>query len=56
MDDLKVSKDAMASVRNTANRIIQFEYGEDGTDPARSRKGDPFDVNQVLNDAIGGAN
>ena len=56
MDDLKVSNDSMASVRNTANRIIQFEYGEDGTDPARSRKGSPFDVDQVLNDALGGGN
>ena len=56
MDDLKVSNDTKASVRNTANRIIQFEYGEDGTDPARSRKGSPFDVDQVLNDALGGAN
>ena len=56
MDDLKVSNDNKASVRNTANRIIQFEYGEDGTDPARSRKGSPFDVDQVLNDALGGAN
>jgi DNA-directed RNA polymerase subunit A' len=56
MDDLKVANDVKASVRNTANRIIQFEYGEDGTDPARSRKGSPFDVDQVLNDALGGAN
>ena len=54
MDDLKVANDDMASVRNTANRIIQFEYGEDGTDPARSRKGSPFDVDQVLSDALGG--
>ena len=56
MDDLKVSNDTKASVRNTASRIILFEYGEDGTDPARSRKGSPFDVDQVLNDALGGAN
>ena len=56
MDDLKVANDVKASVRNTANRIIQFEYGEDGTDPARSRKGSPFDVDQVLNDALGGEN
>ena len=54
MDDLKVSDDGMNSVRNTANRIIQFEYGEDGIDPTRSRKGSPFDVNQVLDDALGG--
>ncbi len=56
MDDLKVSSDDRASVRNTANRIIQFEYGEDGIDPARSRKGSPFDVDQVLDDALGGGN
>ena len=54
MDDLKVSDDGMNSVRNTANRIIQFEYGEDGIDPARSRKGSPIDVPQVLDDALGG--
>jgi DNA-directed RNA polymerase subunit A' len=54
MDDLKVSNDGMNSVRNTANRIIQFEYGEDGIDPARSRKGSPFDVSQVLDEALGG--
>ncbi|SVA60630.1 uncharacterized protein METZ01_LOCUS113484, partial [marine metagenome] len=54
MDDLKVSNDGMSSVRNTANRIIQFEYGEDGIDPARSRKGSPFDVSQVLDEALGG--
>ena len=41
MDDLKVSEDGNGSVRNTADRIIQFEYGEDGIDPARSRKGLP---------------
>ena len=54
MDDLKVTDDGMNSVRNTANRIIQFEYGEDGVDPARSRKGSPVDVTQTLEDALGG--
>ena len=29
MDDLKVFNDDMLSVRNTANRIIQFSYGEE---------------------------
>ncbi|MCP2502949.1 MAG: hypothetical protein NLN66_02705 [Candidatus Thalassarchaeaceae archaeon] len=56
MDDLKVANDDMRSVRNTADRIIQFEYGEDKVDPARSRKGEPFDVNQVLDEALGGVN
>ena len=54
MEDLKVSADGKGSVRNTADRIIQFEYGEDGIDPARSRKGMPFDVTQVLDEALGG--
>ncbi|MAK40412.1 MAG: DNA-directed RNA polymerase subunit A' [Euryarchaeota archaeon] len=56
MDDLKVSMDDKASVRNTANKIIQFEYGEDGVDPARSRKGSAFDVGQILDDVLGGEN
>jgi DNA-directed RNA polymerase subunit A' len=55
MDDLKVSTDDQSSVRNTGNRIVQFQYGEDRVDPARSRKGDPFDVNLVLDEALGGA-
>jgi DNA-directed RNA polymerase subunit A' len=54
MEDLKVAPDGKGSVRNTADRIIQFEYGEDGIDPARSRKGMPFDVSQVLDEALGG--
>ena len=54
MDDLKVANDGNGSVRNTADRIIQFEYGEDGIDPARSRKGLPFDITKVLDDALGG--
>lgn len=54
MEDLKVAADGKGSVRNTADRIIQFEYGEDGIDPARSRKGMPFDVAQVLDEALGG--
>jgi len=54
MDDLKVADDGTGSVRNTADRIIQFEYGEDGIDPARSRKGLAFDVNKVIDDALGG--
>ena len=54
MDDLKVNDDLMRSVRNTADRIIQFEYGEDGVDPARSRKGSPIPIEQVLDAALGG--
>lgn len=54
MDDLKVWNDGQHSVRNTANRIIQFSYGEDGVDPCRSLKGDPVNVEQILDDVLGG--
>jgi len=56
MDDLKVWNDGQHSVRNTANRIIQFQYGEDGIDPCRSLKGDPVNVDQILDDVLGGGN
>jgi len=56
MDDLKVWNDGQHSVRNTANRIIQFQYGEDGVDPCRSLKGEPINVDQILDDVIGGGN
>ena len=50
MDDLKVANDDMTSVK-CANRIIQFEYGED--ELTLLEVGSPFDVDQVLNDALG---
>ena len=56
MDDLKVWNDGQHSVRNTANRIIQFQYGEDGIDPCRSLKGEPINVGQLLDDVLGGGN
>ena len=56
MDDLKVWNDGQHSVRNTANRIIQFQYGEDGIDPCRSLKGEPINVGQILDDVLGGGN
>ena len=37
MDDLKVSTDAQSSVKILVI-IVQFQYGEDTVDPARSRK------------------
>tara|TARA_B000000565_G_scaffold229197_1_gene186844 strand:+ start:3531 stop:6614 length:3084 start_codon:yes stop_codon:yes gene_type:complete len=56
MDDLKVWNDGQQSVRNTANRIIQFQFGEDGIDPCRSLKGKPVNVEQILDDVLGGGN
>lgn len=53
MDDLKVYDDDMLSVRNTANRIIQFSYGEDGIDPSRGVHGSPFNVDVIVDSALG---
>ena len=53
MDDLKVFNDDNLSVRNTANRIIQFSYGEDGIDPSRGVHGKPFNIDVVVDEALG---
>jgi DNA-directed RNA polymerase beta' subunit len=53
MDDLKVFNDDMLSVRNTANRIIQFSYGEDGIDPSRGVHGSPFNIDVIVDSALG---
>ena len=37
MQDLKVEYDG--SVRDSSNKIIQFDYGEDGIDVSKSEKG-----------------
>jgi DNA-directed RNA polymerase subunit A' len=46
LQDLKVAYDH--SVRTTGGRIIQFKYGEDGTDPSKSSLGDPVDVKGII--------
>lgn len=56
MDDLKVTRDLPSSVRNTADRIIQFSYGEDGVDPTHSIRGEAVNIRSVLDKAIGGGN
>ena len=53
MDDLKVFNDEKLSVRNTADRIIQFSYGEDGIDPSRGVHGKPFNIDVVVDEALG---
>jgi DNA-directed RNA polymerase subunit A' len=51
LEDLKVKQDG--SVRNTANTIIQFNYGEDSIDPLRSIQGNAIDVDDVIRDVVG---
>jgi len=53
MDDLKIFDDDNLSVRNTADRIIQFSYGEDGIDPSRGVHGKPFNIDVIVDKALG---
>ncbi len=48
LEDLMVYDDA--TVRNTADTIIQFKYGEDGVDPMRSIKGKSIDMDDIIMD------
>ena len=51
LEDLKLTEDG--SVRNTANTIIQFEYGEDGIDPTRSVHGESVDMSDLFTEVFG---
>jgi DNA-directed RNA polymerase subunit A' len=53
LEDLKVKEDR--TVRNTADTIIQFKFGEDNVDPSRSVQGDPVDMDDVLLEVLGEA-
>ncbi|MHA1230274.1 MAG: DNA-directed RNA polymerase subunit A' [Candidatus Helarchaeota archaeon] len=46
LQDIKVEYDG--TVRNAAGDIIQFKYGEDGIDPAKSDHGIAFNVSVVI--------
>lgn len=46
MEDLMVYNDG--SVRNTGDTMIQFEFGEDGIDPMRSKKGSAVDIDDII--------
>jgi DNA-directed RNA polymerase beta' subunit len=53
MDDVTISKDKYRSARNTANRIIQFSYGEDGINPAVAFQGKSVNIDAVVDNALG---
>ncbi len=53
LEDLKV--DYQGRVRDTAGNIIQFSYGEDGSDPSRSDRGYPVNLDEVIENVLGGA-
>ncbi|KYK31437.1 MAG: DNA-directed RNA polymerase subunit A' [Thermoplasmatales archaeon SG8-52-3] len=48
LEDVKVENDG--TVRHSGGQIIQFIYGEDGIDPARSSSGNAVDVNRIITD------
>jgi len=51
LEDLKLTADG--SIRNTADTIIQFRYGEDGTDPTRSVGGKVIDMDDLFTEVLG---
>jgi DNA-directed RNA polymerase subunit A' len=48
LEDVKVENDG--TVRHSGGQIIQFMYGEDGVDPARSTSGKAVDVDRIVTD------
>jgi len=53
LEDVKVENDG--TVRHSGGQIIQFIYGEDGVDPAKSVGGKAVDVDQIIADMKEGA-
>jgi DNA-directed RNA polymerase subunit A' len=51
LEDLKLKQDG--TVRNTADFVIQFKYGDDGVDPARSIQGSAIDIEDILVEVLG---
>ena len=52
LEDLRVKYDY--TVRNTANTVVQFQYGEDSVDPTKSKFGRAIDVDSLIEDVKGG--
>ena len=48
LEDVKVENDG--TVRHSGGQIIQFIYGEDGVDPARSLSGTAVDIDRIVTD------
>ncbi len=51
LEDLKLTADG--TVRNTIGTVVQFKYGEDGVDPARSVRGKAVDLDDVFATVLG---
>jgi DNA-directed RNA polymerase subunit A' len=51
LQDLRVEYDG--TVRDDRGMVIQFVYGEDQVDPARSDKGEAVNVEKIIERIIG---
>ncbi|MDR3282062.1 MAG: DNA-directed RNA polymerase subunit A' [Candidatus Methanoplasma sp.] len=51
LEDLKLTNDG--TVRNTVGTVIQFKYGEDGVDPARTVRGKAIDLDDLFAEVLG---
>jgi DNA-directed RNA polymerase subunit A' len=52
LEDIKVKEDG--TVRGTTGSIIQFQYGADGVDPAKSIFGEAVDVDEIIKEEMRG--
>ena len=50
LEDLKLMDDG--SIRNTADTVIQFKYGEDGIDPSRAVNGKVIDMDDLFTEVF----
>lgn len=51
LEDLKLTSDG--TIRNTADTIVQFEYGEDSVDPSRAVQGKAIDLDDLFAEVLG---
>ncbi|MBE6528030.1 MAG: DNA-directed RNA polymerase subunit A' [Thermoplasmata archaeon] len=53
LEDLKLTSDG--TVRNTVGTVVQFKYGEDGVDPAKTVRGKAIDLDDLFFEVFGEA-
>lgn len=51
LQDLRVEHDG--TVRDDHDNIVQFQYGEDSIDPARSDKGKAVNIDDIIEKMVG---
>ena len=51
LEDLKLTSDG--TVRNTVGTVVQFKYGEDGVDPAKTVRGKAIDLDDLFFEVFG---